>query len=348
MKMEKEKFKPNGLATVVGSFPHRDAGAACDLIFKYLSEAPAWPQLPHRSFKENMCPQYSKGMPALVLDPEKGRTYFQVDDTLMAQLEVFYQKVIEDELDYFGLTEEYAAGYIAFLERLEGRETFPYLKGCVTGPITFGLTITDQNRKPSLYYPELADAITKALTMSARRQIRQLKPYCRTPLIFIDEPYLSSIGSAVVNLHEEDVVEKLNEVIAGVHQEGAVAGVHCCGNTDWSILMKTEVDILNFDAYGYAKNFLLYPAQIREFIDRGGALAWGIVPSSPEAENEDADSLLAKLDSSWKKLEENDFSREELVENCLITPSCGMGTLSEELSKKILGLTREISDRISQ
>lgn len=342
----KNSFQPRGLATAIGSFPQKNPAKACDLIFEYLPEAPAWPQLPQIGFRENMCVQFSRGMPALVLDPEKERIYFQVEDDLLEKLEGFYQRVIEDDLEYFALSGEYALGFGYFLNRLKGKDPFPYLKGCVTGPVTFGLTITDQNRKPSLYYPELFDAITKTLVMKARWQIRRLSPLCERVIIFVDEPYLASIGSAVVSLQEKDVVEKLNEVIGGIHGEGAIAGVHCCANTDWSILMRTDVDILSFDAYGYAKNLLLYGSQIRGFLDRGGFLAWGIVPSAEEVEKESVDSLWKRLLSSWEKLQNEGFTRQELRDTSLITPSCGMGTLTPEQSEKILKINLEISRRI--
>ena len=49
------------------------------------------------------------------------------------------------------------------------------------------------------------------------------------------------------------MVAKLGEVIEAVHGEGALAGVHCCGNTEWSILMDAGVDIMNFDAFDYGE-----------------------------------------------------------------------------------------------
>ena len=53
----------------------------------------------------------------------------------------------------------------------------------------------------------------------------------------------------------DDTVAKLGEVIEAVHAEGALAGVHCCGNTEWSILIDAGVDIINFDATITAKPF---------------------------------------------------------------------------------------------
>ena len=72
----------------------------------------------------------------------------------------------------------------------------------------------------------------------------------------------------------------LDEVFAAIHAEDALAGVHCCANTDWSVLLATQVDILNLDAYGYLENLALYPDELRQFIDRGGYVAWGIVPNN--------------------------------------------------------------------
>jgi len=339
-------FKPGGLATGIGSFPHSDPEEALELIGKYFPECPAWPQLPKRGLKENMCPQFSQGMPALCLDMEEKKISFRVGDDLMAELEAFYMKVIEDDLDYFALTPDYALGFETLIRHLKGRVELSYIKGCVTGPITFGLTVTDQDRKPSLYYPELFDAMTKTITMKARWQVKQLDPFCGKVIIFIDEPYLASVGSALVSLQVDEVIDKLNEVIAGIHQEGALAGIHCCANTDWSILMRTDVDIISFDAFGYAKNLLLYADRLRGYFDRGGSLAWGITPSTDDIDGENAASLWNRMMESWEKLEEAGFSRGELIERSLITPSCGMGTVTPAQCEKIMRVNLEISEKV--
>jgi len=340
------EFKPCGLATGIGSFPHSNPEEALELILKYFPEGPAWPQLPKRGLKENMCPQFSRGMPALCLDLEEKKISFQVGDDLMAELEAFYMKVIEDDLDYFALTPDYALGFEALINRLKEGGVRPYIKGCVTGPITFGLTVTDQDRKPSLYYPELFDAMTKTIAMKARWQIKQLNPFCGKVIIFIDEPYLASVGSALVSLQVDEVIEKLNEVIAAIHNAGAIAGIHCCANTDWSILMRTDVDILSFDAFGYAKNLLLYTERIRDYFDRGGVLAWGITPSTDDIDGVDSSFLWDRLMESWEKLKEEGFTRRELIERSLITPSCGMGTVTVEQCEKIMRVNLDISERV--
>ena len=87
--------------------------------------------------------------------------------------------------------------------------------------------------------------------MKARWQIKMLKRLNPNVIIFIDEPYLVSIGSRYVNIPAGDVIRSLDEVFSAIREEGALSGVHCCGNTDWPLLLKRGVDILNFDAYNF-------------------------------------------------------------------------------------------------
>ena len=50
--------------------------------------------------------------------------------------------------------------------------------------------------------------------------------------------------------------------VAAIHQEGALAGLHCCGNTDWSLVLATGVDVINFDAWEFAQGLSVYPAEL--------------------------------------------------------------------------------------
>ena len=103
---------------------------------------------------------------------------------------------------------------------------------------------------------------------------------------------MASFGSAFFALSREKVISLLEEVFGGI---SGLKGVHCCGNTDWSVLLDTSADILSFDAYNYAQSLSLYPAEVKKFLDRKGTIAWGIVPNQEES--------LAKetvaSDSSW-------------------------------------------------
>ena len=72
--MSAEKFHLNGLATAVGSLPQTDPQEACSLILANLPDIPVWPQLPKRSFLENMYVQYSGGFPGVKVEDERSRS----------------------------------------------------------------------------------------------------------------------------------------------------------------------------------------------------------------------------------------------------------------------------------
>jgi len=236
--------------------------------------------------------QYSRGLPALVLDETNERITFDTAIDLSTALETFYERYLADDVDSFALTPDYAAGFYGLIEAARAVPG-EWIKGQVTGPISFGLTVTDQNLRASLYHELLADVIVKNMAMIARWEVRQLRAQRPNVILFVDEPYMASFGSAYISLGREQVIAMLDEVFAAIHQEGAIAGVHCCANTDWSVLLATAVDVLNLDAYGYLENLALYPVELKAFLDRGGLVTWGIVPNNDENQHRHAGTTCA-------------------------------------------------------
>jgi len=114
------------------------------------------------------------------------------------------------------------------------------------------------------------------------------------------------------------------------------------------MLFRTNVDIVNFDAFGYMDRVLLYPGEIKAFYERGGSLAWGIVPTGAFTGAETAEQLVAKLDEGMKRLEKQGVARRDLLSQCLITPSCGLGSLTPDKAEAILKLLRQVSDRMQK
>ncbi len=341
-------FAPGGLPAAVGSFPHQHPYDVVEAILEHLPEIPLWPQLPKTSYLESMYIQFSTGMPFLRLDPERGKMYMDLSGDIYGELEKFYERIIEDDLAYFAIPWEVARGLEAFIDVLWRRkpQTVQWVKGQITGPISFGLMITDHRKRAVLYHEEAFDTVVKTLSLKARWQIRQLKRVHPDVIIFIDEPYLSSFGSAFINLTREQVLQYLGEVIDAIHQEDALAGVHCCGNTDWSLVMDTDADIINFDAYEYFQGMTLYTEPLRQFLKRGGVLAWGIVPTSEHIADETGESLSDKFFRKVEDLVEREVPRTVLLNQSLITPSCGMGTMKYSQSDLVLTRLSETSARI--
>ncbi|MDO9348700.1 MAG: hypothetical protein Q7T47_05390, partial [Anaerolineales bacterium] len=103
------------LSTHVGSIPHPSADAIVHKLAEML-DAPAWPQLPRRTFRENMYVQYSPTLPAIVEDAAKEKIYFDTRADITPALDAFYTPILADDVDAFALRPVYAAGFFAMLE----------------------------------------------------------------------------------------------------------------------------------------------------------------------------------------------------------------------------------------
>jgi len=325
---------------MIGSMPHTDPDKACALVARYLKDIPVWPQLPKRSFLENMYVQYSQGFPGVVLEGDK--IYIDRSRDLSAPLEQLYTAYLANDSAKYPLTKDYAAGFYAFLGL--DNLTPKAVKGQVTGPISWGLTVTDKDKKSIIYDDVLGDAAAKLLRLKAAWQERVLGQISRRTIIFIDEPYMTSFGSAFVSLSRERVISLLDEVFGGIR---GLKGVHCCGNTDWSVLLATSVNILNFDAYNFAESLTLYPAEVKRFLDRGNAIAWGIVPNQTETlAKETVAGLKDRLEAAISPFTRHGIPFKQLIEQGLLTPSCSLTPLSEEGSATALELLTELSAAI--
>jgi hypothetical protein len=341
----------NCIATGIGSLPVIDPDQAVALSLQYLPEAPIWPQLPRRSFLEHFCVQYSEGLPGMVVDQQKERIWFDTSRDLSHDLERFYERYLTKEVGYFRISEDRAAGFHAFVAHLK-KNGLPsrarFLKGHCTGPLTFGITVKDHAGRDIVYNEVLFDAVVKGLAMKAAWQVRQLKQFGLPVIVFIDDPAMYALSSGLYSLSPEMVAGKLREIITAVHDEGGIAGIHCCGNADWPLLFRTGADIVSFDAFAYRDKVLLYPGEIGEFLRRGGALAWGIVPTTGFTGSETAEGLADALDGGMERLAAAGINRTAILRQSLITPACGLGSLDPVQAVAILRLTREVSDKMQR
>ncbi len=339
-------FEPRGLATAIGSLPHTEVEPACELMLESLPEAPVWPQLPRISYVENMYVQFSEGMPGIKIDLESERVWFETGEGLEENLEEFYTHIIDDDLDYFAISEKYARGLKYFLDGadLSGKVI---VKGQVTGPISFGLTVTDQNKRCSIYNETLAQALVKALGAKGRWQAKELKKQAPDSLVlmFCDEPYLASVGSALVSVSPEQVTGSISECMEGW---GDLTGIHCCGNTDWSLIFATGVDVVNFDAYYYLEKFIAYRSEIVAHLRKGGMIAWGIVPNDDEVMKVSARELAETVEGAMKELASEEMEEADVFKASMITPSCGIKISSVEVAEKCLALCGEVSERLRE
>ncbi|MCD6353169.1 MAG: hypothetical protein J7M06_03045 [Proteobacteria bacterium] len=342
-------------ATAIGSFPHTNVEDAIHIIMECIPQIPVWPQLPLYP-EEGMIRQYNEGMPGLISQDD--RIYFDTSkSSFESELLEFYEDYLEalelNEMPLkhkFGISQKYARGFYALKDRLIKKDlNLLAVKGQITGPITLATTMTDQNKRSAYYDPQLREVVVKILLLKAKWQIHQLRKLGAPVIIFIDEPSLAAYGSsAFLGISEKDVKNDLQEIIEQIHLEGGIAGIHCCENTDWGMLIRTDIDILNFDAYGFFDRLVLYAKDLKDFISRGKVLAWGLIPTgNPEdIRRETPSSLTERWKGYIQELTGIGIEKEQLLSQSLLTPSCGTGSLTPELSRKVMQLLREVSENI--
>jgi len=330
----------NCLPSCIGSLPHTDPIKAVDLVLEKLTAVPFWPQLPNRGFWENMYIQYATYLPGIRIDQDKGKVHVDLSDY---DPEEIYTNILSDEVDAFALPPENFSGFYELMSR-PLPDSVLAVKGQITGPVSLGLQMIDQNDKPIIYDEAYAEIVRKNLNLMARWQERELRKKCSQTIMFLDEPYLSMIGTPFASVSPDDTISWINEVVAGL--EGK-KGIHCCANTDWSLVMSTDIDILSFDAFDYGHTIALYPEEVAQFLERGGVIAWGIVPNNEEVLlRESVSSIAQQAEKRFRDLSDKGISEDLIITQSILTPQCGLSGLDETVAEKVLDLLVGVSKEI--
>jgi methionine synthase II (cobalamin-independent) len=335
-------------ATGIGSVPSLDVQETCAHILERIPEMPYWPQLVKRSHLEDMVIQFSEGLPSLEILEDK-RSLSISSDNLESALVTFYDRFLAEDVSYFAVSKDYAPGLYELIANIrQNPEKYgPFIKGQTVGPVTFAAGIADRDGKSILYNPDMLDAAVKGLAIKAVWQVEELTQTGKRTIIFLDEPYLSGFGSAFTPIQRHEVVGLLKEVIDYIRERtDALIGVHCCGNTDWPMIIESGPDIINFDAYGYLDTFLLYPGPLLQFLSEGGAIAWGIVPTADFTGEQSIENLLNRLQEGLTRLKEWGLDTDKIARSSILTPACGMGTMENGLAERVLVLLSELSKKL--
>ena len=351
--------------TGIGSVPLKSENApkeALDFIFKEFKSVPFWPQLPHFIREEDMIFQYTQNLCGLNVTPDKYYLEAESEEFFIKLEELFldYETILacndlfenEQILDKYAILPPNSNAILPFIEGLKTQNP-DFVKGSITGPFTFSTSINDIDGKCAYYNEVLREVCVKTLCLKALWQVKEFKKSapCATPIIFMDEPSISQIGScAFLSVKNEDVTQMLSEISSALKKFGAISGVHCCGKADWDIVLKSNLDVINFDAYFYAQSLANFAPSVKEFLKNGGWLAFGIVPTlDKEALNVlDEKSLEEKFEQALNCFIKKGFDRKEILERIFITPSCGCGSLDENGAIKALLFTKKLSQYLKE
>jgi hypothetical protein len=339
--MAKMISSPHSRATGVGALPHKNPVQACNDVLAIYPDFPYIPTLPDRSQLESIVFNDSEQLPGRIIRDD--RLLFDNTHDQTAAMEKVYMDYVEGNFTDYGLHREYASAFIEMMSRK--LPSAQVLKCQVTGPVTFGMQVVDADKRPIYYDTQLADVLSKMIGLKARwcEQEMQRNTGIGETLVVLNEPYLASLGSSVVPVDKETVRSGWADIASMVE---AGLGIHCCSNTDWEFVISLDPAVISMDAYATSKEFLLYADSLVPYMERGGVIAWGIVPADHKIfATETVDTLyekyLAIRTQLCTRMPERLFDAQSLI-----TPSCGIRFADREGSLAIMGAAAEISRRI--
>jgi hypothetical protein len=337
-------------ATGIGSVPFADPQETVALILETLPQIPYWPQMVQLGYLEDMTAQAARGLPALKVDVAHRTVGMDPDLPRDEALARFYEVVLSGDLTAFAFEEQEAQGFFALLRTVASQGSpGPALKGQLSGPVTFTGVVKDLAGKPILYDRELTQAMCAGLARKVAWQAEQFRELGKEPVVFFDEPFLTGFGSAYLPISEDEVSAILTQTLEEAREAAAgpvTLGIHCCGNTDWSLLLKAPLDILSFDSYGYFESLRLYAEALAPYLARGGWLAWGLIPTNEEIQHETPDTMWPRFQAQVARLAEDlQWGVKDILAQSLLTPACGMGYLSRDDGRRVLTFLKEMSLR---
>jgi len=327
--------------TAMAVMPHKDADRALELALSM--DIPFWPQLPRVSYYEDMYVQAAEHFPGILLDLENQTLRFSMDN-FINEFEDTMARF--DEPEYFDISRDYSVVYHKFLEMdLSDR---PAIRGQLEGPISFGLNVLDQDKRPILFEDTIRPFMFEFMSKRINVQLKRLQQMNPNAFMFIDEPGLQFLFSALSGYDSSAARGEVAEFLSMIERP---RGIHLCGNPDWDFLLNQDMDILSLDVYLNGEIFSRYAGSIKKFLDNGGVIVWGIVPTNFEPfEAENHDTLISQLENIWTALDKKGIDRHYLLSKSLISPAtcCLVNPDGEKTVEKAFQVVSQVSRRLRQ
>ena len=322
----------------MGIMPHQDVDRALEVALSL--DIPFWPQLPRVSYFEDMYVQALENFPGVRIDSVHQRIYFDLS-RFYEELPSYFEKA--DDPDTFKLTKEFSLVYRRFLER--DLSHYSAIRGQMISPISLGLKIVDENQKSIIYHDEVREVLFDFIQKKVNQQYRELREKNPNAFVWVDDPGLALIFNALSGYNEFQARTDLDRFLEGL--EGP-RGVHLCAKPDWDFLLKSRIEILSFDSFNCGAIIINYPS-LENFVNRGGIISWGIVPTYTELlEQETIDSLMEKLETFWEDLSRKGVDLTKLLRQSLLAPAtCNLLNPDKEKTvEKSFEVLRGLSEKI--
>lgn len=308
--------------TAMGIMPHKSPHEALELSLSL--DIPFWPQLPNVSVYEDMYVQTSENFPGIELDEESGKLRF-IRGKFDEEIDRYFQVMEDDET--FDLSDKYSKVFSLFISRdLSG---YFAIRGQVTGPVSFGFKVLDEELKPIIYNDEVRPILFDFVKRKVNRQYRILKEKNENAFVWVDEPGFGYIFSGFSGYTDSHAKLDYRDFLEGID---GPRGLHLCADVNIPYLVELGFDVLSFDALQIGSISEEYAMSFKELIDRGGIICWGVVPANLSIlYSQDVEPYLNVILDYWEAI--CDFTRldmRSIASKSLLAPNrCCLKEVSE-------------------
>ncbi len=172
-------------------------------------------------------------------------------------------------------------------------------------------------------------------------QIDRLKLAGLPVLLFVDEPALCLDAPAAIAVSEEQRLDALAATLEHARVRGAHAGLHCCAARPFERMCRVQPDIISFDAHEGLDSFFA-DWHALNFMQQGGTVAYGIVPTRPGVNAVDSASIFLR----WLKAASLAGDPQKFAQRAMITATCGLGLLDTSAVAESFGVAHSVSKLI--
>src|SRR5712675_3469741 len=331
----RKPFVSAGAVTGIGSLPLTSVSSAIQAVAQFSPEVPFWPQLPQLSLSESAIGQ-GLGCLAGLVEPRKEGYGYQVKSGRI-------DSVLEALHGSSGvLTSANAAGFGAFENALASGlfKSAVAVKGQIEGPITLSAYLFHKGRH-FLADPALFAAVAFHVSQIIGWQIDRLKLAGLPVLLFVDEPTLCLDAPAAIAVSEEQRLDALAAILEHARVRGAHAGLHCCAARPFERMCRVQPDIISFDAHEGLDSFFA-DWHALDFMQQGGTVAYGIVPTRPGVNAVDSASIFVR----WLKAASLAGDPQKFAQRAMITATCGLGLLDTSAVAESFSVAHSVSKLI--
>jgi hypothetical protein len=216
------------------------------------------------------------------------------------------------------------------------------VKAELMGPVSLALQLTDEQEQPLAYDPPLREALVQHVALRAAWMHDLIGSAGASALICLDEPFLDALGSAFCPLDWEEGGDLLARALEDMP---GPKGLCTAGAPNWPALVELPVDLLIFDAYEQGAGIVQAASSVAGFLERGGALGWGVVPTEPAALGQErAETLAQRLFSTVEYLAAaGGLAPEQIGAQSVVSTSGGLAHLPPALAEQAMDLCAEVA-----